>query len=273
MAEKRYAFVIEVDRCIDCKACMVACSVENQVPVGYHRNWVKDSPLQGMFPNLAQDFLPGNCMHCEIPPCVQVCPTGASYKRADGLVLINQDECIGCKFCISACPYEARYYDPARNVVDKCSACVHRVDAGQPPACVETCVGGARHFGDLNDPNSDVAKLYATGKARPYHPETGTGPQIYYISEREQVEAKFPVKENVGTLTWVRRDLEKPAALGLLGAAVLITGGAFQLARRNAKKHFAEVEKEMAEKENHLTENKAERNDGQAAEGDSHGAE
>jgi tetrathionate reductase subunit B len=170
-AQKRYAFVIEVDRCIDCKACMVACKVENQVPIGHHRNWVEAAPLQGAFPTLEQDYVPGNCMHCEAPPCVQVCPTAASYQRADGLVLIDQDKCIGCRFCISACPYNARYYDDARGVVDKCSACVHRLDVGQPPACVETCVGGARHFGDLNDPNSDVAKLYATGRSEEHTSE------------------------------------------------------------------------------------------------------
>jgi tetrathionate reductase subunit B len=241
MTQKRYAFVIEVDRCIDCKACMIACTVENQVPVGRHRNWVNAAPLQGTFPILAQDFVPGNCMHCDYPPCVQVCPTGASYQRADGLVLINADQCIGCKFCISACPYEARYFDEARGVVDKCSACVHRLDAGQPPACVETCIGGARHFGDLNDPNSTVAQLYATGRARPFHPETGTGPKIFYLSARSQTDSEFSVNEKVSDLVWFRRDLERPVALGLLGAAAVITGGAFQLARRNALKHFEQV--------------------------------
>lgn len=239
--KRRYAFVIEVDRCIDCKACMVACTVENQVPLGHHRNWVIATPLQGKFPNLTQDWVPGNCMHCDHPPCVQVCPTGASYQRADGLVLIDQDKCIGCRFCIAACPYEARYYDKARGVVDKCSACAHRLAVGQLPACVETCLGGARHFGDLNDPTSAVAQLIATGRARPFHPETGTGPQLYYISARDPIDSKFSVKENVSDLVWFRRDLERPAALGLLGAAVALTGGAFQLARRNAQKHFEQV--------------------------------
>lgn len=246
-SRKRYAFVIETDRCIDCKACMVACEVENRVPLGQHRNWVKPTSLQGVFPQLTQDYVAGNCMHCEKPPCVAVCPTGASYKRDDGLVLIDQSECIGCRFCLSACPYEARYYDETRNVVDKCSACVHRLEAGQVPACVETCVGGARHFGDLNDPNSEVAKLYATGRARPFHPESGTGPNIFYISTREQAAAEFPVNDKVGALAGVRGDLARPAALGLLGAALVITGGAFQVARRNALKHFQEVEAEAAE--------------------------
>jgi tetrathionate reductase subunit B len=239
--QKRYAFVIEVDRCINCKACMVACTVENQVPIGQHRNWVAAAPLQGIFPDLAQDYVPGNCMHCDNPPCVQVCPTGASYQRADGLVLIDPTKCIGCKYCISACPYGARYFDETRGVVDKCSACVHRLDAGQPPACVETCIGGARHFGDLNDPTSEVAKLYATGRAHPFHPETGTGPKVFYVSSRAATDAELPVNEEVSGLVWFRRDVERPAALGMLGAAVAITGAAFKVARRNAAQHFKEV--------------------------------
>lgn len=261
--QKRYAFVIELDRCIDCEACMIACEVENQVPLGKHRNWVKVAPLQGNFPSLVQDYLPGNCMHCENPPCVQVCPTGASYQRADGLVLIDQDKCIGCQFCVEACPYGARYLDPTRSVVDKCTACVHRLDAGQPPACVETCVGGARHFGDLNDPNSDVAKLYATGRPRPFHPETGTQPHIFYISARGKTDAEFPANTTVSDWVTIRRNFERPAALGLLATAVAVTAGAFKIARQNAMRHFEEVEAESTE---------ANAPKSQAPEGDEHDA-
>ena len=95
MAQKRFAFVIEIDRCIDCKACMVACSVENSVPVGHHRNWVKQIGPTGTYPILGMHFEPGNCMHCSNPPCERVCPTGATYIRDDGLVMIDQDKCIG----------------------------------------------------------------------------------------------------------------------------------------------------------------------------------
>jgi tetrathionate reductase subunit B len=244
-SQKRYAFVIQVDRCIDCQACMIACEVENQVPLGKHRNWVRAAALEGTFPSLAQDYVAGNCMHCDHPPCVEACPTGASYQRADGLVLVDQAKCIGCQFCVAACPYSARYFDPARGVVDKCTACAHRVDAGQSPACVETCIGGARHFGDLNDPESDVAKLYAGGRAQPFHPETGTGPKIFYISAGGKTDTEFPVNTAVGD--WVSlHNLERPAALGLVAAAVAVTGGAFHVAHRNALKHFEEVKAELA---------------------------
>ncbi len=246
--QTRYAFVIEVDRCIDCKACMVACDVEHRVTPGHHRNWVKASPLKGAFPDLRQDYLPGNCMACEHPPCVEACPTGASYRRSDGLVLIDAEKCAGCRFCMAACPYDARYYDEERGIVDKCSACVHRLDAGLKPACVETCVGGARHFGDLNDPSGDVARLYAAGRARPFHPETGTGPSVFYLSASGQTDSEFPVDRSPAALAGFRRHLDYPVALGLIGAAVAITGAAFKSAHRNATRHFQEVEAEAKRK-------------------------
>jgi len=247
--KKRYAFVMELDRCIDCEACMVSCSIENMVPVGMHRNWVINTPVTGTFPNLAQEYVPGNCMHCENPPCVNACPTGASYQREDGIVLIDQDICIGCKYCIAACPYDARYYDAERGVVDKCTACVHRLDEGQPPACVETCIGGARHFGDINDPNSDVAKLLATGKAKQFHPETGTGPMVFYIAEDSRALDLLPVSEKSAKLTHMWQKLEQPAAATLLGSAVLLTGVAYKKAHENAKEHFAKVEAELKAKQ------------------------
>ena len=179
--QKRWGMVIETKRCIDCKACMVACKVENQIPLGKHRNWVGYVGPTGTFPTLGLRFEPGNCMHCENPPCERVCPTGATYQREDGIVLIDYDKCIGCRYCMQACPYDARYFDPARGVVDKCTFCVHRLDAGQPTACVETCVGGARHYGDLNDPNSEVSKLLATNEHRVAYEEAGTGPKVFYI--------------------------------------------------------------------------------------------
>jgi len=180
---KHYVFVIEPSRCLDCEACMVACSVENRVPIGKHRNWVGRRGPTGHFPALGLYFEPGNCMHCDNPPCERVCPTGATYRREDGIVLINQDICIGCRYCIQACPYDARYFDEEKGVVDKCTFCVHRLDAGQPPACVETCIGRARHFGDLNDPDSEVSRLLATHRYEVVYPEAGSGPNIYYIIE------------------------------------------------------------------------------------------
>ncbi|MDM8521124.1 4Fe-4S dicluster domain-containing protein [Anaerolineales bacterium HSG6] len=181
--KKRWGFVMESDRCIDCQACMVACSVENNVPIGKHRNWINHKE-SGIFPNLNQTFMPENCHHCNNAPCERVCPTGATYHRDDGLVLVDYDKCIGCKYCMMACPYDARYVDEEKAAVDKCTFCVHRLDVGQPPACVETCIGRARHFGDLNDPNSKVSKLLATHDHYQLYEEAGTESAIYYIRSK-----------------------------------------------------------------------------------------
>lgn len=185
--KKRYGFVIDLSRCIDCRSCMVACSVENNVPMNHTRIWVKDLGVQGTFPELSRSFVPYNCMHCENPPCIEVCVSGATYKDPDnGLVLVDQEACIGCGFCVDACPYNARYLDETRGVVDKCTGCIQRVEQGQSPACVATCVGGSRHFGDLNDPDSEVSKALKNAKSiqRLDYEKDGhdTDPNIYYIN-------------------------------------------------------------------------------------------
>ncbi len=183
---KKYGFVIDPKRCIDCRACLVACRAENNVPLDHTRIWVYDQGVQGQFPNLSQQFVPYNCMHCDEPPCVEACPSQATYKRPeDGLVVIDQEACIGCGLCIEACPYHARYLNPATGKADKCNACIQRTQQGEAPACVATCVGGARLFGDLNDPTSEVSKALreASGVKRLKAIGSDTGPNIYYINE------------------------------------------------------------------------------------------
>jgi tetrathionate reductase subunit B len=183
----RWVFVMEAERCIDCEACMISCSVENQAPLGKHRNWI-DKIEKGTFPVLSTTFLPENCHHCSNPPCERVCPTGATYRREDGLVLIDYDKCIGCKYCMMACPYDARFVNEEKHAVDKCTFCVHRLDAGLPPACVETCIGHARHYGDINDPNSEVSKLLARYPYYRLYEEAGSEPAIYYVYSNKVIE-------------------------------------------------------------------------------------
>ena len=188
MAEKkRYGFVIDVSRCIDCRACLVACSVENNVPMNHTRIWVHDLGVKGEYPALQRTFVPYNCMHCENPPCTDVCVSGATYKDPyNGLVLVDQEACIGCGFCVDACPYDARYLDEKRGVVDKCNGCIQRVEAGDQPACVATCVGAARMFGDLNDPDSEVSVALKNARTiQRLDYEKGnldTDPNVYYIN-------------------------------------------------------------------------------------------
>jgi tetrathionate reductase subunit B len=176
---KKYAIVIDASRCIDCKACMIACKVENDVPEGSWRNWIR--PLLDRSGERKSEFQPGQCMQCDSPSCVAACPVGATYKQPDGLVVIDPKKCIGCGNCITACPYGARYRNSTRHIADKCDFCEHRLKRGEEPACVVTCPTKTRIFGDLNDPQSEVSRLVKEEKlVRVVAPHINTRPNIYY---------------------------------------------------------------------------------------------
>lgn len=175
---KQYAIIIDTDRCWDCKACLIACKVENNVPKGFWRNWVKHT---GGIGGRRTRYQPGQCMQCDQPSCVAACPVGATFKRKDGIVAIDPARCIGCGNCVSACPYAARYRDPASRMADKCDFCQHRLKRGEEPACVETCPTRARIFGDLNDPASRASELFKKEKlVQVINPKINTRPRIYY---------------------------------------------------------------------------------------------
>ncbi|MEK6988603.1 MAG: sulfate reduction electron transfer complex DsrMKJOP subunit DsrO [Candidatus Thermoplasmatota archaeon] len=178
--EHRWAMVVDLRRCVGCRACTVACKSENSVPEGVFRTWVRYQEV-GEYPNTRPRYLPLFCNHCDNPPCVPVCPVNATYKRDDGLVLIDYEKCIGCGYCIEACPYGARYLNPVQKTADKCTLCVHRLEAGQVPACVATCIGGALTVGDLNDPTSEVSQLVSRYPMQTLKPEQGTEPMFFYI--------------------------------------------------------------------------------------------
>ena len=179
--QKKYGIVIDGSKCIDCKACMIACKVENNVPEGFWRNWIR--PLQHMNGNQKSEFQPGQCMQCDEPSCVAACPVGATYKQTDGLIAVDNTKCIGCGNCITACPYSARYRHPDKKVADKCDFCEHRIKRGEEPACVQTCPTRARVFGDLNDPASQVSQLLKKEKlVRILAPQINTKPNIYYYA-------------------------------------------------------------------------------------------
>jgi len=188
----RWAYIVDLRRCIGCRACTVACKAEFGVPLGAFRTAVYEE-IHGTFPSPEKNFLPRLCNHCEgnkddqIPPCIKECPEypkdrrefitadgkkiryrgGATYKRPDGLILFDNSLCVGCGKCIEACPYGARNWDKSllsgkdktKNAITKCTFCQHRIDKGVEPACVNICQGRARIFGDLNDPTSKVSKL------------------------------------------------------------------------------------------------------------------
>lgn len=177
----RYGMLIDLEACVGCAACAVACKMENQVPAGVARLWIRERE-QGTFPEVSVEFRPEQCMQCENPACVAVCPTGASYQTPDGLVLVDVNKCIACGACVAACPYDARYLHPA-GYADKCTFCAHRLRAGREPACVETCPTAARVFGDLDDPGSLIVKaLQQADRADVLRPELGTRPKVIYLN-------------------------------------------------------------------------------------------
>ncbi len=185
---KRYGLVIDLERCIGCQTCRIACKVENNLETGSGirvdtiGGKYPDTP-KGKYPNLSMYYLPVPCMHCGKPLCMDVCKPGAIYKREDGIVLVDEEKCNGCKRCISACPYGALTYDPEGEVVKKCTLCHHRIDQGLEPFCVICCEDEAIFFGDLNDPESRVSKLIAQRGIFGVHvfkPEAGTAPAVYY---------------------------------------------------------------------------------------------
>lgn len=160
--------------------CVVACKTENNVPEGLNRDWLAYESI-GKFPEIHMEIRSERCNHCENPPCVDCCPCGASHVHdMGGVVLVHHDKCSGCKACIAACPYNARFIHP-EGYADKCTFCIHRVEKGMLPACVSVCPTHCMYFGDLEDPQSEVSKLLASRKYHPLIPEAGTKPQIYYL--------------------------------------------------------------------------------------------
>ena len=224
----RWGMVIDLDKCVGCQSCSVACKVENNVPHGSPQEHTKRTALfwhkvitisHGKYPAVSIDFIPMPCMHCDNAPCTTVCPAKATYRRDDGIVVQDFRRCIGCKYCIVACPYgvrnfnyqeqeEKEYHRPdlppdraargpwpfprrVHGVVEKCTFCFHRIDLGVKehkkigvdvvPACVEACPTRARAFGDLDDPGSEVSRLLASREWFRLREVMGTEPKVFYL--------------------------------------------------------------------------------------------
>lgn len=176
-----YVMAIDATKCINCKACVLACQQRNGVPYGHFRNWIHAFPDPAA--PLGQHFQPGACMHCDHPVCVDACPTRATYKADDGSVRIDAARCIGCGGCIEACPYDARYKNPLTGTADKCDYCSHATP-GQVPACVQVCPTHCRIFGDVD--NADDPVVWALAEHKRLHvvpKEVDTKPTLTYLTE------------------------------------------------------------------------------------------
>lgn len=209
-AKVRWAFLVDTTKCVGCGFCVKACKKENEIsydaPVT--RTWVEryvvtndgkthiDSPMggrDGFLSDKIRDeeidpddiakafFVPKLCNQCDNPACVQVCPVGATYQTSDGIVLIDREWCIGCGYCIMACPYGVRFFHPEKKVADKCNFCYHRISKGMDPACVESCSFGARRIANLKDPDDPVAKIIRTERVAVLKDEYGTKPHVFYL--------------------------------------------------------------------------------------------
>lgn len=176
--------VVNLDRCTGCSGCEIACKMENNVALGQRWSKVFTVGPVGEYPNMTRYALPTMCQQCKDAPCVHVCPTGASYRDSNtNVVLVDKEKCIGCKYCMMACPYGVRSWNKTEKCVEKCTLCGQLTSAGKLPACVKSCAAGARFYGDLDDPNSDVSKELAKYPAEAVHTleDQGNGPCMHYI--------------------------------------------------------------------------------------------
>ncbi len=204
--ERLYGMGIDIRKCIGCGRCVMACKTENDVPLepGHFNTWVErylirtdgevevespDGGYQGFDPDVGREggilrtfFVPKLCNHCDEAPCVQVCPVGATFKTEDGVVLVDEEYCIGCKYCIQACPYGARWFHPEKHVAAKCTFCYHRLAQGLVPACVEVCPTGARLFGEVEGRATPLARFVRQNEIQVLKHHLNTKPKVYYAN-------------------------------------------------------------------------------------------
>ncbi len=211
ITKKKFAFVVDITRCIGCGSCCVADKNEYKVPDGNYRTWVEryiiddhdnvyvDAPKGGLngyteprkdVANPVRDtfFVAKLCNMCEKPSCVQVCPVGATFQTEDGFILVDRKRCVGCSYCLQACPYSVRFINPETKTAEKCTWCYHRVRKGLLPACVNVCPVQTRKFGDLNDKNSEVYKIMRQPHViSVLKPGMGNKPSLHYLGLRREV--------------------------------------------------------------------------------------
>lgn len=230
MAKQKLVMVADTERCVNCKACEVACRAEWNTPLGFNRNWVREtiSVSSDGIPHMS--LISGRCQHCDDAPCVTNCPSGASYQREDGVVLVDREICSGCEMCVTVCPYDARFKNPVDDKISKCTFCQPRIDAGEQPACVEVCFNKALIFGDINDPDSEVSILLKQEKWKKLVTDKVDTKPNHYYSESAYLDNRVLPQEKQPTLqAELLSTVVNPVVsvgftgmLGLFGAAGII---------------------------------------------------
>ena len=220
----RLGFVLDSDNCIGCHACTVACKSEHDVPLGVNRTWVKYIET-GAFPNVTRHFSVMRCNHCDDAPCMTICPTSALHRAPNGVVDFDDDNCIGCKACMNACPYDALYINPETNTAHKCNFCNHRIEMDLEPSCVVVCPTQAIVVGDLDDPTSKISQIVARDDVAVRAPEQNTKPKVYYRgADQASLDPTRTAIANDG-LIWADTTPEHPTVAVELGRTPLDVDG------------------------------------------------
>ena len=252
---KHHAYLFDAVRCIACRACMVACSVENEIEMDKTRIWVSGVGVKGQYPNLVRATMVYHCMHCAEPDCLSACPVGAYSKRSDGPVVYDKDKCIGCRYCMNACPFGVPHFDYDKGVIDgafidKCTFCPQRIDVGEEPACVATCPTDALEYGERDEL---LAKAHERIAAHPdryvdhvYGEFENGGTSYLILSHVPFNELGLPdLPETPINLVSERTvGLTLPVALGWGAALTAVAAGMHLVNQRQAKKIQAEAGKE-----------------------------
>jgi formate dehydrogenase iron-sulfur subunit len=256
MTEPKHGFLIDASRCIDCRTCLVACSVENNVPMTHTRIWMKDTGITGDFPDLSRYTAPYHCMHCTDPSCVSACTVGALQQNEDGVVVYDAERCIGCRYCMYACPFGVPNFEWEKSLalIVKCDLCFERLEEGQQPACAATCPTEAIKFGT----HADMLQLAHTRIAQSpekyidhvYGEHENGGTSTFYISPVPFEQLGFPVTERQESPAEFNRLVTHGTPVVAAGVAIGMTGIYLAIERQSKDNAAAEAEAEAEHIEN-----------------------
>jgi len=232
---QKLGMLVDVQKCIGCNACTIACKAENKIPEGVFATYIRQG-WDGVFPNVVNFYSKIGCMHCVDPMCVKVCPVGALYQNPEGIVIHDLDKCVGCQYCVNSCPFEIPQYSRAVDKSFKCTMCIQRVSQGMEPACVATCPTGALQFGDRNKLRAAAEQrvnelMSKFPKANVYSPDEVGGTGVMYVLTDDPAKFGLIKHPKVSTTVGVWQDLVQPYAAWLIPLALMGSATSFVTSR------------------------------------------